>query len=121
MLKNDYLLVKIGVDTAENEPFKVCCIDRVKSRSGTNFAGGHGAATLLTYLQDFQSDQTRWLVIEKRAKRFPGVDNKDSILSRKTGDETACLKSTTACKDFWSFGLNVRGCAAWEPCLNPKP
>ena len=22
MLKNDYLVVKIGVDTAENEPFK---------------------------------------------------------------------------------------------------
>merc|ERR1719247_2725152 len=59
---------------------------------------------------------------------FPGVDNKDSILSRKTGDETACLKSTTACKDFWSFGLNVNpysvdqthGDAAYVEFTTPK-
>merc|ERR1719171_2645947 len=38
---------------------------------------------------------------------YPGIDSKDSILSRKLADEGNCLKSATACKDFWSFGLNV--------------
>jgi hypothetical protein len=44
---------------------------------------------------------------ESYMNSFPGADSKDSILSRKAGDETQCLKSATACKDFWSFGLNV--------------
>merc|ERR1719454_543398 len=39
--------------------------------------------------------------------QFPGVDSKDSILTRRVSDESQCLKSASACKDFWSFGLNV--------------
>ena len=34
MLSNDYLLAKIGVDTAENEPSKVCQVSERREAKG---------------------------------------------------------------------------------------
>ena len=43
MLSNAYFLAKFGFDTAENEPDKVCPLERCPSRQDSEFAAGTAA------------------------------------------------------------------------------
>jgi hypothetical protein len=38
---------------------------------------------------------------------FPATENKDLVNTKAVSAESGCLKSPTACNDFWSMGLNV--------------